>query len=144
MGQVAGQFQALRAGEFLERRSQVHFEDELLVILEMNAKQGRAHGADLFAEETDVLARSPRMENVGREAVRKQAGPGAIHFVKGEHAVILFAQAGPAVVPLGSCDCDAVAGIDQVTREIMHVHRAVRGEIVIENEEDVAHTGRGL
>ena len=83
------------------------------------------------------------MQNVGRKPVGETAGPGPVHFGKGEHAIMLLTQGGPAVVPaleLRLRRCDRKRPGEWV-RKIMHVHRAVRGEIVMRERRGVAQHG---
>ena len=52
---------------------------------------------------------------------------------------MLVAEAAAAVLATRDGDGDAVAERSQFVRKIMDVDSAVRAEVVIQNEEDVAH-----
>ena len=144
MRQVPRQFDGPRARYFLERRSQIRFEDELFVVLEVNEKQRGAESADFFAEEPHVLARCPGVKDVRGKAVGENAGPVSVHFVIGKHGVFLLAQGRAGIVSVRDRDRHAVTGAGKLVRKIMDVDRAVGAEVVVENEEDIAHAERRL
>ena len=132
-----------RASSF-ERPSQIRFEDQLFVVLEVNEKQGGTESADLFAEEPHVLAWRPGVKDIRGQAVGENARPVSIHLVIGEHGVALLTQRRAGIVAVRYRDRHAVARARQLVGEIVHVHSAVCAEVVVENEEDVAHAERRL
>jgi hypothetical protein len=79
-----------------------------------------------------------------RLAIRKNAGPLAIHLVEALDRIILFAEARAAIGVFRDGNRGRMAKLRELVREIMDVNRAVGAEIVIENEEDVAHADRRL
>src|ERR1700704_6540804 len=86
-----------RAKQLLERHSQIDFEDQLLVVFQMNEEREIAETGQLLAKETDVFARSPGVDDVGRTTIRKQKRPVSVHSVEAQDGIILQAQGGTGV-----------------------------------------------
>ena len=62
----------------------------------------------------------------------------------GEHEVVLLTQGSAGVVAVRYRHRHAIAGASELVRKIVHVHGAVCAEVVVENEENVAHAKRRL
>ena len=84
------------------------------------------------------------MDDLGRTGVREDAIPVAVHLIETMHRIILFSQGGAAVCVVGYGNRGAMPEDGELVGEIVHVNRAVRAEIVVENEKNIAHEKRGL
>ena len=110
----------------------------------MNEKREFTKAGDLLAEEPDVFARCLGVDDVRSTAIWEKVRPIAIDLVESVHGIILFAEAGAAIGVVGDGDGDRVPESGELVREIVDVHGAVGAEVVVKNEEDVAHALRRL
>ena len=144
MREVTGNLGGRRSSEVLKRCPEVHFQDYLFIVFEVNQERERAEARDFFAEETDVFARRPGVNDVGRFTVRKKARPVAVDLVKARNCVELLAEPGAAVIVCRNRYGSRMTEGGELVRKIMDVDGAVRAEVVIENEKDIAHADRRL
>ena len=144
MRQVAGDLHGSASGQFFEGHTEIHFENQLFVVFEVDEQREFAEAGELFAEEPDVLARGPGVNNVRPAAVRKDARPFTVDPIKSMDRVILFAEAGAALLIIRDGDGSGMTQGRELVGEVVDVNSAIRAEVVVENEEDVAHFARRL
>src|SRR5205814_3682571 len=82
MGKVPGNFRGPGAREFVEALPKINFENQLLVVFEVNEKGIAANARELFAKKPDVFARRPGVHDLRRAAIRKNTRPFAIDLVE--------------------------------------------------------------
>ena len=128
-----------RAKQLLERHSEIHFEDQLLVVFQVNEEREIAETGQLLAKEPDVFARRPGVDDVGRAPIGKNGGPVSVELVEALHGIVLRAQSRTAVFVFGNSHGRRMAKGGELVREVMHVDGAVRAEVVIEDKENVTH-----
>jgi hypothetical protein len=139
MRKIERNLQGAGAGQLFEGHPEIHFEDELFVVLEVDKKSKVTEAGELLAEKPDILARRPGMDDLRRASIRENAGPIAVYLVEALHGVILRSQGSAVVWAIGNRYGRGVAESGELVREIVHVHGAVGAEIVVEREKNVAH-----
>jgi len=144
MRQVAGNVHGPIPRQFFEGHPKIYFEDQLFVVLKVNEQRELAEAGELFAKEPDVFARRPRVNDVRPATVRKNARPFAIDPIESMHGIILFAQSGAALRIIGDCNGSRMPQRRELVREIVDMNGAIRAEVVVESEENVAHLARRL
>ena len=132
------------AREFFKGDPKIHFQDQLLVVLEVNKKREVAEAGQFFAEEPHVFSRRPGVNDIRPAAIRKNVRPFAIHAIESMDGIILFAQAGAAFRIIWNGNGGGVPKRRELIGEIVDVNSAVRAEVVIKSEENVAHAERRL
>jgi hypothetical protein len=110
----------------------------------MNKQRELTEAGEFLAEEPDIFARCPGVDNVRSTAVRENTLPIAIDSIESVHGIILFAQFEAAIRVFRNGDGGGMAESGELVREIVDVDGAVGAEVVVKNEEDVAHGRRGL
>jgi hypothetical protein len=146
MRQVRWNLIGAKASQLFKRRAEIGFEDELFVVFQVKKKRVITEAGEFLAEEADIFARCPGVNYLRRAAIGKNARPVSVHLIKALDGIILRTQGHAAVFVFRNGDRHRVAKSAELVREIVHVDRAVRAEIVIESKENIAHcrAGRGL
>jgi hypothetical protein len=142
MRKIARNLKGRGASQFFEGHAEVRFEDELLVVFEVNEKRKDAEAREFLAKEPHVLARGPGVHDVGTPPIEKNAGPVAIELVETVDGIILLTQAGASVGVAWDGNSCRVTQIRESIREIVDMDSAVGTEVVVKSEEDIAHAGR--
>ena len=132
------------AREFFKGDPKIHFQDQLLVVLEMNKKRELAEAGQFFAEKPHVFARRPRVNDIRPAPIRENLRPFAIHPIESMNGIILFTEAGATFGIIRNGNRGGVPKRRQLIGEIMDMNGAVRAEVVIKNEKNVAHAERRL
>ena len=122
----------------------VGFEEEALVILEVDDEAGRGGGGALVGEGelADALARGPSVDEVGGAAVGEEAGAGE-EFGVGGGDEKRGREMGDGLFVLRDGDDADVAGGAEGVGETSDVVQAIGGKIAVVNEEDV-HAKKGI
>ena len=144
MREVRWNLDRARASQFFERHPEVYFEDELLVVFQVNEEREIAEAGELLAEEPHVFARGPGPDYIRRPAIGKYTRPISVDLLEAMHGIILRARGPADVVTFGKRHRRGMAEGGELVRKIVHVDSAVCAEVVVENEEDVAHAERRL
>ena len=97
MRQVGGNINRPAPRQFFEGHAEIHLEDQLLVVFEVNEKRESTEAGEFFAKEPHVFTGGPGVDNLRPAAIRENGRPFAIDPIESMHGVILFAEAGAAV-----------------------------------------------
>ena len=122
----------------------VGFEEEALVILEVDDEAGGGGGGALVGESelADALARGPSVDEVGGAAVGEEAGAGE-EFGVGGGDEERSREVGDGLFVLRDGDDADVAGGAEGVGETSDVVQAIGCKIAVVNEEDV-HAKKGI
>ena len=122
----------------------VGFEEEALVILEVDDEAGGGGGGALVGESelADALARGPSVDEVGGAAVGEEAGAGEEFGVGGGDEERSREVGDGLFVPRDGDDADVAGGAEGVG-ETSDVVQAIGCKIAVVNEEDV-HAKKGI
>jgi len=110
----------------------------------VNKERESAKAGEFFAEEPDVFARGPGMNDPGRFAIRKKTAPVAIDLLESLNGVMLFAEPKAAVGIFRDGNGGGMAALSELVGEIVDMNSAIGAEVMVKNEKDVAHAERRL
>jgi hypothetical protein len=97
----------------------------------MNYEGKRTEELEAFAEQTDILAWGPGVDDFWRAAIFKKTRPLAIHLREVLNQVMLLTQSGPEIIAPGHSHSYRVTHRGEVIRKVMDVDGAVRTEVMI-------------